>query len=182
MDLLRWGKTRSRLLGGEGTSAAAISRSGSTRLLAPEHAGDDLVAAGLLHAVLEDSTFTKAEIADAFGAEIAALVADLSEDPTIHSYAERKRDLRLAGTEFRRGRRNDLPGRQARPPDCARCAADHPADTEARALRADRCPARSSLPAVAIHRRTPRTPRVIPLTPPRSYAAIPAASPPLRLR
>ena len=65
------------------------------RLIIGEHAGDDIVAAALLHDVLEDTTVGEDELADAFGPSIAWLVAQLSEDPAIESYAERKRELRL---------------------------------------------------------------------------------------
>jgi (p)ppGpp synthase/HD superfamily hydrolase len=63
-------------------------------LLLGEHAADDLVAAGLLHDVLEDTTVERDELERTFGVGIADLVAQLSEDPTIEDYRERKAHLR----------------------------------------------------------------------------------------
>jgi (p)ppGpp synthase/HD superfamily hydrolase len=64
------------------------------KLLAREGARDDLVAAALLHDVLEDTTVSHAELEAAFGADIANLVAQVSEDPSIDDYGERKAQLR----------------------------------------------------------------------------------------
>jgi GTP pyrophosphokinase len=58
------------------------------------HVPDELVAAALLHDVLEDTTVTRPELEDEFGADIARLVAQLSEDDGIEDYAERKALLR----------------------------------------------------------------------------------------
>jgi (p)ppGpp synthase/HD superfamily hydrolase len=58
------------------------------------HASDELVAAALLHDVLEDTTVTRDELEEEFGADIARLVGELSEDETIEEYAERKARLR----------------------------------------------------------------------------------------
>jgi (p)ppGpp synthase/HD superfamily hydrolase len=59
-----------------------------------EHASDEVVAAALLHDVLEATTFTRQELEDQFGARIAGLVAQLSEDAAIEDYMERKARLR----------------------------------------------------------------------------------------
>jgi (p)ppGpp synthase/HD superfamily hydrolase len=55
---------------------------------------DHVIAAGLLHDVLEKSTTTHAELERRFGARIARLVSAVSDDPAIKDYAERKRELR----------------------------------------------------------------------------------------
>ena len=57
---------------------------------------DDVVAAGLLHDVVEDSGATADEIAERFGPRIGALVAACTDDPSIEPYAERKAALRAA--------------------------------------------------------------------------------------
>ena len=49
-----------------------------------------LVLAGLLHDILEDTDTTRDELERAFGAEVAALVAEVSDDETLPK-AERKR-------------------------------------------------------------------------------------------
>jgi (p)ppGpp synthase/HD superfamily hydrolase len=64
------------------------------RLLIRQGASDQLVAAALLHDVLEDTTVTPAELDEAFGAEITQLVTGLTEDPAIEDYAQRKAHLR----------------------------------------------------------------------------------------
>jgi (p)ppGpp synthase/HD superfamily hydrolase len=63
-------------------------------LLANTGHGDEVVAAGLLHDVLEKSDATRDELDGEFGARIAAVVAAVSEDTSIAEYAERKRRLR----------------------------------------------------------------------------------------
>jgi (p)ppGpp synthase/HD superfamily hydrolase len=55
---------------------------------------EDVLAAALLHDVVEDSEIQAAEIEDRFGARIAALVAAMTEDPGIENYHERKRAQR----------------------------------------------------------------------------------------
>jgi len=61
-------------------------------LLAEATGGADtnLVAAGLLHDAVEDTDVTKEEIAQAFGDDVAALVAAVSDDKSLPK-AERKR-------------------------------------------------------------------------------------------
>jgi len=63
--------------------------------LTAEHGGDEtMVAAALLHDVLEDSPAEPAQIAAAFGEGVAELVVVLSDDRAIDDYAERKAALR----------------------------------------------------------------------------------------
>jgi (p)ppGpp synthase/HD superfamily hydrolase len=61
-------------------------------LLAEATQGADtvLVMAGALHDVIEDTDVTADELTQAFGAEIAALVLEVTDDEAL-SYAERKR-------------------------------------------------------------------------------------------
>lgn len=61
-------------------------------LLAQATGGADpaLVVAGALHDVIEDTDVTPEELARAFGAEITALVLEVTDDKAL-SYAERKR-------------------------------------------------------------------------------------------
>jgi (p)ppGpp synthase/HD superfamily hydrolase len=56
----------------------------------PEH----VVVAALLHDVVEDTTIELPELTDRFGADVAQLVSQLTEDPGIDSYGERKGELR----------------------------------------------------------------------------------------
>ena len=55
---------------------------------------DEIIAAGLLHDVLEKTATTSAELHRRFGAEIARLVESVSDDPSIGDYTSRKRELR----------------------------------------------------------------------------------------
>ena len=55
---------------------------------------DEVIAAGLLHDVLEKTATTSAELCRRFGARIAWLVESVSDDPSIRDYEPRKRDLR----------------------------------------------------------------------------------------
>ena len=55
---------------------------------------DEVIAAGLLHDVLEKTATTSAELRRRFGARIARLVESVSDDPSIRDYEPRKRDLR----------------------------------------------------------------------------------------
>lgn len=55
---------------------------------------DEVLAAGLLHDVVEDSDTTVEELRERFGEEVAALVATLSDDEAIESYRERKQEHR----------------------------------------------------------------------------------------
>src|SRR5512132_2724333 len=49
---------------------------------------------GLLHDVVEDTPRSIQDVRDSFGETIAAMVQALTEDDSIHNYAQRKRDLR----------------------------------------------------------------------------------------
>ena len=55
---------------------------------------DEVIAAGVLHDVLEKTATTSAELRRRFGARIAWLVESVSDDPSIRDYQPRKRDLR----------------------------------------------------------------------------------------
>jgi (p)ppGpp synthase/HD superfamily hydrolase len=55
---------------------------------------DEIIAAGILHDILEKTATTSAELHRHFGAEIARLVESVSDDPSIGDYKSRKRDLR----------------------------------------------------------------------------------------
>ena len=56
---------------------------------------DEVVAAGVLHDVLEDTDAERAELEQRFGARVAELVVAVSEDPSIEDRPERKAALRL---------------------------------------------------------------------------------------
>lgn len=60
---------------------------------------DDVVAAGVLHDVLEDTDAQPEELASRFGHDVAALVAAVSHDPSIEDPTERKAALRLQVAE-----------------------------------------------------------------------------------
>jgi (p)ppGpp synthase/HD superfamily hydrolase len=55
---------------------------------------DEVVAAGVLHDVLEDTDVEQAELEKRFGDRVAGLVAAVSDDPSIEDDAERKTALR----------------------------------------------------------------------------------------
>lgn len=55
---------------------------------------DEVVAAGLLHDVVEKGGATAGDVDEAFGAAVAEMVRALSEDETIGDYEERKAQLR----------------------------------------------------------------------------------------
>jgi (p)ppGpp synthase/HD superfamily hydrolase len=63
-------------------------------LLAEHGFGEPVLAAGLLHDVVEDSEITVAELRDLFGPEVATLVDVLSDDESIEPYVERKAEHR----------------------------------------------------------------------------------------
>jgi (p)ppGpp synthase/HD superfamily hydrolase len=64
------------------------------RLLERNGQPDEIIAAGLLHDVLEKTTTTSAELKRRFGARVTRLVESVSDDPSISDYVERKRQLR----------------------------------------------------------------------------------------
>jgi len=63
-------------------------------LLAEQGFGDDVLAAALLHDVVEDSETTVEQLRASFGEPIAGMVAALSDDETIEDYRERKDEHR----------------------------------------------------------------------------------------
>lgn len=63
-------------------------------LLARSSYPDHVVAAAVLHDVLEDTDAERGELASRFGPEVAELVALVSDDPAIQGEAERKDDVR----------------------------------------------------------------------------------------
>jgi (p)ppGpp synthase/HD superfamily hydrolase len=58
-------------------------------------ADDHLVAAGVLHDLLEKTEATESDLVDRFGSRVSGLVAAVSDDDAIEGYAERKAALRL---------------------------------------------------------------------------------------
>lgn len=56
--------------------------------------GDEVLAAALLHDVVEDSETTLEEVRGQFGDEVAGMVGALSDDESIDSYRERKAEHR----------------------------------------------------------------------------------------
>jgi (p)ppGpp synthase/HD superfamily hydrolase len=65
--------------------AAMLERSGYA---------DQVVAAAVLHDVLEDTAAERADLDARFGAEVGALVATVSDDPSIEGEEERKEEVR----------------------------------------------------------------------------------------
>jgi hypothetical protein len=61
-------------------------------------ASDSLVAAGMLHDTIERTSTTPADLRVHFGPEVAALVAAVTENPSIRSYRQRKAELRKRAT------------------------------------------------------------------------------------
>jgi HD domain len=55
---------------------------------------DEIIAAGVLHDVLEKTATTSAELERRFGAQIARVVESVSDDASLGDYKSRKRDLR----------------------------------------------------------------------------------------
>lgn len=55
---------------------------------------DQVVAAGVLHDLLEDTDVEAGELEERFGPEVARLVVEVSDDPSIEDEAERKAALR----------------------------------------------------------------------------------------
>ncbi|MGD0199083.1 MAG: HD domain-containing protein [Solirubrobacteraceae bacterium] len=64
------------------------------RLLREAGGSDELVAAGVLHDVLEKTRGTRRELRARFGDHVAALVEAVSENPKIETYTKRKAALR----------------------------------------------------------------------------------------
>jgi (p)ppGpp synthase/HD superfamily hydrolase len=63
-------------------------------LLSGRGLDDEVVAAGLLHDVVEDTDATVDGVRERFGDRVAAIVAAVTEDPSIAEYETRKRELR----------------------------------------------------------------------------------------
>lgn len=63
-------------------------------LLAENGCSDDVIAAGLLHDVVEHAEIEPDELRKRFGEEVAELVEALTEDESIPSYEDRKREHR----------------------------------------------------------------------------------------
>jgi (p)ppGpp synthase/HD superfamily hydrolase len=66
----------------------------AARLLDEAGFDDEVVAAGVLHDVVEDTATDIADIERDFGADVAFLVTAMTEDRTIEDYGERKADHR----------------------------------------------------------------------------------------
>ena len=64
------------------------------RLLHDAGYDDEVVAAALLHDVIEDTETDLAEVGDRFGPRVAELVCVMTEDASIESYEERKAEHR----------------------------------------------------------------------------------------
>ena len=64
------------------------------RLLDENGFPEAVVAAALLHDVIEDTATERDEIEAGFGAEVAELVGEMTEDSTISAYRERKAEHR----------------------------------------------------------------------------------------
>jgi (p)ppGpp synthase/HD superfamily hydrolase len=64
------------------------------RLLDEAGYSDEVVAAGVLHDVLEDTDAERADLDTRFGPAVAWLVSAVSDDPSIENHAERKAALR----------------------------------------------------------------------------------------
>jgi (p)ppGpp synthase/HD superfamily hydrolase len=62
--------------------------------------GEEVLAAALLHDVVEDSDTTVEELRGEFGDRVAELVAALSDDETIEDYGERKDEHRARVRRF----------------------------------------------------------------------------------
>src|SRR5437588_8096905 len=64
------------------------------RLLCDDGQPDEIIAAGLLHDVLEKTATTSVQLHHRFGADIVRLVESVSDDPSLGDYMSRKHDLR----------------------------------------------------------------------------------------
>jgi (p)ppGpp synthase/HD superfamily hydrolase len=101
LDLV--GRAREFALRAYGSEDALAHPAEVARLVEAAGFRDHVVAAALLHDVIEDTDVEVDRIAAQFGSQIAALVATLTEDGSIRIYSERKADLRTracaAGSE-----------------------------------------------------------------------------------
>jgi (p)ppGpp synthase/HD superfamily hydrolase len=64
------------------------------RLLRDAGCREVVIAAGLLHDVLENTAATARELTARFGTEVTTLVQAVSDDASVHDYRERKQLLR----------------------------------------------------------------------------------------
>jgi (p)ppGpp synthase/HD superfamily hydrolase len=64
------------------------------RLLCWDGQSEEVIAAGLLHDVLEKTPTTGTELERRFGTRIVRLVESVSDDPSVTDYESRKRELR----------------------------------------------------------------------------------------
>ena len=64
------------------------------RLLDRDRQPDEVIAAGLLHDTLEQTTATSTELQHRFGSRVARLVESVSDDSSISDYESRKSELR----------------------------------------------------------------------------------------
>jgi (p)ppGpp synthase/HD superfamily hydrolase len=64
------------------------------RLLRWDGQSEEVIAAGLLHDVLEKTATTCGELERRFGTRISRLVVSVSDDPSVTGYESRKRELR----------------------------------------------------------------------------------------
>jgi (p)ppGpp synthase/HD superfamily hydrolase len=71
------------------------------RLLHDRGFDEPMVAVGLLHDVIEDTSIELDQVEERFGGEIARLVALMTEDESISSYRERKAEHRARVVEDR---------------------------------------------------------------------------------
>ena len=63
-------------------------------ILERSHYPDHVVAAAVLHDVLEKTSTTREELEERFGSQVAKLVATLSDDPSIGDERQRRAELR----------------------------------------------------------------------------------------
>jgi (p)ppGpp synthase/HD superfamily hydrolase len=68
-------------------------------LLARSDYGDEVIAAAILHDVLEDTHVQDTDLASEFGPRVAELVSVVSDDPAIPDEEERKDELRRRARE-----------------------------------------------------------------------------------
>jgi guanosine-3',5'-bis(diphosphate) 3'-pyrophosphohydrolase len=76
------------------------------RLLADATSGEDpaLVAAGLLHDTVEDTDTTFAELEREFGAEVAGLVQEVTDDKNLKKEVRKRLQIEMAGKKSPRAR------------------------------------------------------------------------------
>jgi (p)ppGpp synthase/HD superfamily hydrolase len=71
-------------------------------LLSERGLDETVIAAALLHDTVEDTPLSTNEISEAFGTEVATLVAEMTENPGIESYPARKAEARSRVMRHRR--------------------------------------------------------------------------------